>query len=98
MYTYTLSNSGIYPSSAVVGMDINHNETTNEYVHQGTYPTPQSFSNGHGITCNSSPCSRWGDFTTTLTDYEGNPNYYWSASQDMADASHYGTVIAYGSA
>jgi hypothetical protein len=27
-----------------------------------------------------------------------NTNAYWSASQFMADASHYGTAIAYGSA
>jgi hypothetical protein len=83
MYTYALSGTTIYPSSAVVTMTINHSETSNEYVHQGTFPTPQS---------------RWGDFTTTLTDYGGNPNFYWSASQYMADSSHYGTVIAYGSA
>jgi hypothetical protein len=83
MYTYALSGPTIYPSSAVVGMDINHNITTNEYVHQGAYPTPQS---------------RWGDFTSTYTDYSVNTNAYWSASQFMADASHYGTAIAYGSA
>lgn len=92
MYTYALSGGTIYPSSAVVGMDINHNITTNEYVHQGAYPTPQS------TTCGGFPCSRWGDFTSTYTDYSVNTNAYWSASQFMADASHYGTAIAYGSA
>ena len=83
MFTYALSGVTIYPSSAVVGMDINHNITTNQYVHQGAYPSPQY---------------RWGDFTSTYTDYSVNTNAYWSASQFMADASHYGTAIAYGSA
>ena len=94
MYTYSLSGSSIYPSSAVVGMDINHKLTTNQYVHEGSFPTPQTGS----MTCSGLRCSRWGDFTTTLTDYAGNPNFYWSASQFEADASHYGTAIAYGSA
>jgi hypothetical protein len=94
MYTYSLSGSTIYPSSAVVGMDINNKLTTNQYVHEGSFPTPRSGT----VTCNGLPCSRWGDFTTTYTDYAGNPNFYWSASQFMADASHYGTAIAYGSA
>ena len=39
-----------------------------------------------------------GDFTSTYTDYAVNTNAYWSASELMADASHYGTAIAYGSA
>jgi hypothetical protein len=29
-------------------------------------------------------------------DYSANTNGFRSASQDMSDASHYGTVIAYG--
>jgi hypothetical protein len=45
-----------------------------------------------------SPQYRWGDFTSTYTDYAVNTNAYWSASDLMADASHYGTAIAYGSA
>jgi hypothetical protein len=94
MYTYSLSGSTIYPSSAVVGMDINHTLTTNQYVHEGSFATPQTGT----MTCNGTACSRWGDFTTTLTDYGGNPNFYWSASQFMADGSHYGTAIGYGSA
>jgi hypothetical protein len=64
-------------------MDINHNITTNQYIHQGAYPSPQY---------------RWGDFTTTYLDYPGNTNAYWSASEFQADATHYGTAIAYGSA
>jgi hypothetical protein len=39
-----------------------------------------------------------GDFTGTYTDYAVNTNAYWSASELMADASHNGTAIAYGSA
>jgi hypothetical protein len=82
MYTYALSGSTIYPSSAEIVMDINHKLLTNGYIHQGTYP---------------SNVYRWGDFTTTYTDYSVNPDAFWSASQDMVDATHYGTVIAYGS-
>ncbi len=83
VYTYSLSGKTIYPSSAAIVMDINHKLLTNGYIHQGTYP---------------SNVYRWGDFTTTYTDYSVNANAFWSASQDMADATHYGTVIAYGSA
>jgi hypothetical protein len=45
-----------------------------------------------------SPQYWWGDFTSTYTDHAVNTNAYWSASEFMADASHYGTAIAYGSA
>jgi hypothetical protein len=93
MYTYALSGSSIYPSSAVVGMDVNDSLTTNEYVHQGAYATPQTGS----MTCSGHRCSRWGDFTSTYTD-PVNSNYFWSASQDMANSSNWGTVIAYASA
>lgn len=83
MYTYALAGKTIYPSSALITMDINHNILSNGYIKQGAYP---------------SPVYRWGDFTTTYTDYSVNTNAFWSASQFQADASHYGTVIAYGSA
>ena len=83
MFTYALSGPNNYPSSAVVGMDINHNITTDEYVVQGTLPSPQY---------------RWGDYTSTYTDYPSNTNTYWSASMFFANASEYGTKMAYGSA
>jgi hypothetical protein len=78
----------------MVGMDVNNKFLLNEYVHQGAYATPQTGPK----TCNGNPCSRWGDFTSTYTDYSVNTNAFWSASQDMANSSHWGTVIAYGSA
>ena len=37
-------------------------------------------------------------FTSTYTDYSVNNNALWSASQDMANSSLWGTVIAYASA
>lgn len=95
MYTYSLSTPSLYPSAAVVGMDINHNLTSNQYVRVGQY---HAYQRPSGFTCSGLPCSRWGDFTSTYTDYGGNPNAYWSASQYMADANHWGTTIASGTA
>jgi hypothetical protein len=83
MFTYALSGPSTYPSSAVVGMDINHNITTDEFVVQGKLASPQY---------------RWGDYTSTYTDYPLNTNTYWSASMFFANATEYGTKMAYGSA
>ena len=94
MYTYAVSGPTIYPSSAMAGMNVNNMFLENQYVHQGAYPTPQTGSK----TCSGLPCSRWGDFTSTYTDYSVNNNALWSASQDMANSSLWGTVIAYASA
>jgi hypothetical protein len=79
-------------------MDVNNNLTLNQYINQGAFPTPQSFNGSTPYTCDQLPCSRWGDFTTTNTDYAVNNNMFWSTSQDMANSSQWGTVIAYVSA
>jgi hypothetical protein len=77
--TYELSGRTIFPSAAGIIMSINHSILVNRYIRQGAHPTPES---------------RWGDFSTTYTD-PANTNYFWTASQVMADASHYGTVIGH---
>lgn len=95
MYTYALSGASIFPSAAVVGMDANNNLTTDEYVAQGQFPTPQTGT----MTCSPAklPCSRWGDFTATYNDVL-TANFYWGASMYMTNANQWGTTIASGSA
>jgi hypothetical protein len=89
MYTYSLSGSSIYPSSAMLGMNSSDVTTSNTYVIQGSHPTPRTGT----MTCGGTACSRWGDFTSTYTD-PSNFGQFWSASQYMASTSSWGTVIA----
>lgn len=81
--------------AAVVRMDANNNLTTDEYVAQGQFPTPQTGT----MTCGPAklPCSRWGHFTATYNDVL-TANFSWGASMYMTNANQRRTTIASGSA